>query len=146
MPLALTIDRDPRFVGGAHPCDFPSPFVRLLSCLGIQVTICPPRRPDRKPFVERFNRTLEEEALQVARPTDLGAVRDLLARFQHEYNNERPNQAQSCQNRPPRLAKSSFRCHASCQLRWTLIAGSWWWMANAMCAKSGRMAWSRSTT
>jgi hypothetical protein len=53
LPDQITFDRDPRFVGSPHGCDFPSPFVRFWLCLGVLVTICPPRRPDKNAFVER---------------------------------------------------------------------------------------------
>ena len=52
LPETLTIDRDPRFVGGYQGDDFPSAFMRFLLCLDIDVDVCPPRRPDLKPFVE----------------------------------------------------------------------------------------------
>ncbi len=68
-PETITLDRDPRFVG-SQMREFPSPLVRLLHCLGIQVTICPPRRPDRNGFVERYNRTFEYECLRVFQPKD----------------------------------------------------------------------------
>ena len=51
-PETITLDRDPRFVG-TQMRDYPSPLMRLLHCLGIKVTICPPRRPDRNGFVVR---------------------------------------------------------------------------------------------
>ena len=51
LPESVTLDRDPRFVGGAHRSDFPAPLVRLLHCLGVQVTVCPPQRPDKNGFV-----------------------------------------------------------------------------------------------
>jgi hypothetical protein len=47
LPEAISLDRDPRFVGSAGARDFPSPLVRLLTCLGVAVTICPPRLPLR---------------------------------------------------------------------------------------------------
>jgi hypothetical protein len=56
LPTSVTIDCDPRFVGAAQLRDLPSPFVRFLLCLGVHVTICPPRRPDFNAFVERYHR------------------------------------------------------------------------------------------
>jgi hypothetical protein len=46
LPMVLTFDRDPRWVGSASGRDFPSAFVRFLLCLGILPNICPPHRPD----------------------------------------------------------------------------------------------------
>src|SRR5919204_152672 len=41
-PLAITIDRDPRFVGAPGSGDFPSPLIRFLTCLGVVVHVNPP--------------------------------------------------------------------------------------------------------
>jgi hypothetical protein len=78
--------------------------MRLLHCLGIQVTICPPRRPDRNGFVERYNRTFEHECLRVFEPKDAEMARALTEGFRQHYNTERPNQALSCGNQPPCVA------------------------------------------
>jgi hypothetical protein len=56
-------DRDPRFVGGNPKADFPSPFVQFWQCLGVELVVCPPRRPDMNPFVERVNRTFSDECV-----------------------------------------------------------------------------------
>jgi hypothetical protein len=104
MPDQITVDRDPRFVGGAHSSDFPAPLVRLLHCIGIQVTICPPRRPDKNAFVERYHRTFEQECLKVVRPQDLASAQTATTMFRQHYNHERPNQAITCGNRPPKVA------------------------------------------
>jgi hypothetical protein len=53
LPPTLTFDHDPRFVGGSQRLDWPAAWVRFLLCLGVTPDICPPRRPDLKPFVER---------------------------------------------------------------------------------------------
>ncbi len=104
LPESATLDRDPRFVGSPHGRDFPAPLVRLLHCLGIQVIVCPPRRPDKNAFVERYNRTYAEECLRVTTPTDLETVCTVTAAFQQHYNYERPNQAVTCGNQPPCVA------------------------------------------
>jgi hypothetical protein len=46
-PRQMTFDRDPRWVGGVSGRDFPPPLRRLLLCLGITPSICPPHRPDK---------------------------------------------------------------------------------------------------
>jgi transposase InsO family protein len=104
LPDMVTLDRDPRFVGESHQRESPAPFLRFWLCLGVQVTICPPRRPDLNGFVERYHRTYEEECLQVYRPADLESVRTVTAAFQQHYNDERPHQGHSCGNQPPRVA------------------------------------------
>ncbi len=104
LPEAVTLDRDPRFVGSPQGRDFPAPLIRLLHCLGIQVTICPPRRPDKNAFVERFHRTFAAECLRVYAPRDVEAARTVTAAFRQHYNYERPNQAVTCGNQPPCVA------------------------------------------
>ncbi len=104
LPPKMTFDRDPRFVGGATGRDFPSPLVRLLLCLGIQPNVCPPHRPDKNAFVERYHRTYNQECLQVHRPHTLEQVREITEAFGIHYNAERPNQALSCSNQPPQMA------------------------------------------
>ena len=55
-------------------------------------------------MVERFHRSLGEECLDKFCPTDVGQVREVTAAFHQHYNEERPNQAKPCGNRPPRVA------------------------------------------
>src|SRR5919199_1817743 len=104
LPESITLDRDPRFVGSPQGRDFPAPLVRLLHGLGVQVTVCPPRRPDKNAFVERYNRTYAHECLAVYGPTEIETVRTVTDGFRQHYNFERPNQALSCGNQPPCVA------------------------------------------
>lgn len=84
--------------------DFPSPLMRFLLCLGIEPEVCPPRRPDLNAFVERLHKSYEEEAIQVYLPTTLLEVQDMNLDFRRHYNYQRPNQALTCRNQPPRRA------------------------------------------
>jgi len=104
LPDQVTFDRDPRFVGSWSGRDFPSPFVRFWACLGVQVTICPPHRPDKNAFVERYHRSDTSECLRVDKPGTPEEVRTATATYKEHDNHERPNQALSCGNRPPRVA------------------------------------------
>jgi hypothetical protein len=54
--------------------------------------------------VERYNRTYQEECLRLDAPTDLESARVATAAFATHYNEERPNQALSRGNRPPKVA------------------------------------------
>ena len=54
--------------------------------------------------MERYNGTYERECLQVCRPADLAQAQAVTEHFVQHYNGERPNQAWSCANRPPRVA------------------------------------------
>jgi hypothetical protein len=104
LPAHLSIDRDPRFVGGPRTRDFPSPLLRFLARLGVEVAVNPPRRPDKNPYVERYHGTYERECLRVHRPATLERAREVTAAFRQHYNEARPNQARSCGNRPPLVA------------------------------------------
>ena len=103
-PAAIRFDRDPRFITSWSASDFPSAFMRVLMCLGIEVRVCPPRRPDKNPHVERYHRSLEYECLRVHRPEDVYQSQAVISVYQKHYNNKRPNQARSCGNQPPRVA------------------------------------------
>jgi hypothetical protein len=103
-PRQITFDRDPRFVASASGGDFPAPFVRFLACLGIRTDICPPHRPDRNCYVERYNKTYKYETMFVYRPESYEQVLAMNLDEKYYYNYYRPNQARSCGNRPPRLA------------------------------------------
>jgi hypothetical protein len=100
----VTFDRDPRFVGSWTGRDFPSPLVRFLLCLDIEVTICPPQRPDKNAFVERYHRSYSEECLAVYQPQTWAVAEEVTQAYRQHYNWERPNQAVSCGNQPPRIA------------------------------------------
>jgi transposase InsO family protein len=103
-PLQLTIDRDPRFVSSPQGSDFPSALLRFCSCLGIAVRVCAPRHPQQNGFVERYQRSYQEECLAVQRPHTLEEVQTVTQQFEQHYNYERPHQGLSCGNRPPRSA------------------------------------------
>lgn len=59
---------------------------------------------ESNPFVERYHRAFGKECLEVLRPGTEGEVREVTDAFFLHYNYERPNQALSCANRPPRVA------------------------------------------
>jgi len=103
-PRQMTFDRDPRWVGSVSGRDFPSPLRRLLLCLGITPHVCPPHRPDKNAYVERYHRTYGQECLQIHHPSTLQEVREVTEAFLSHYNNERPHQGRACKNVPPRVA------------------------------------------
>jgi hypothetical protein len=104
LPDSITMDRDPRFIGNTQGRDFPCPLLRLLYSLGLHITICPAKRPDLNAFVERYHRTFEHECIRIVGPSDLESAKQATATFRQHYNEERPNQALSCGNRPPAIA------------------------------------------
>lgn len=82
--------------------------MRFLFCLGVEPNVIPPHRPDLNAYVERFHRTLSQECLQVHQPGTGQQVQEATEAFLTHYNDERPNQARSCGNQPPRVACSAF--------------------------------------
>ena len=78
------------------------------SVLGSNRVLISPHRPDLNAYVERFHRSLAQECLQVHRPGTLAQVAELTEAFLVHYNRERPNQARSCGNHPPRVACQQF--------------------------------------
>ena len=62
--------------------------------------ICPPHRPDLKPYVERFIRAQKEECIYPHRPATVVNTRKLLGEHRVFYNSERPNQTLTCNNQP----------------------------------------------
>lgn len=103
-PRAVRFDRDPRFIGSWSAGEFPSAFMRLLMCLNIERQICPPHRPDKNPFVERFNRNYKYECLLQDFPETVPQAQAFTLVYQNHYNWERPSQAITCDNQPPRVA------------------------------------------
>lgn len=101
LPEIITMDRDPRFIGGYQGDDFPSTFMRFLLNLDIQLDICPPRSPEKKPFVERAHRSINEECIQIHQPNTVDLASELLKKNRFRYNHERPHQGSACGNRPP---------------------------------------------
>ena len=103
-PEAIRFDRDSRFIGAWSAGEFPSAWMRLLMCLDIELQICPPQRPDKNPFVERYHRNLKYECLLRECPETLSQAQTVTLVFEKHFNYERPNQAITCHNQPPRVA------------------------------------------
>ena len=101
-PDCIRLDRDTRWVGSWTAKDFPAPMLRFLQCLGIEPHVCPPQRPDKNPFVERYHRNFKYECQLIEKPTDLSSTVEVNQRYVRFYNFERPNQAITCGNQPPR--------------------------------------------
>jgi hypothetical protein len=113
-PDRIRLDRDPRCErskGSWTAKDFPAPMLRFLQCVGITPRVCPPQRPDNtipvpfreNPFVERYHRNFKYECQLLEQPSDLTSTLELNQHYVHFYNFERPNQAITCANQPPRV-------------------------------------------
>jgi hypothetical protein len=66
--------------------------------------VCPPHKPEKNPFVERYHKNIKYECLLLECPRDLQETIAVEADYRQHYNYERPNQAITCGNRPPRIA------------------------------------------
>ncbi len=103
-PTRITVDRDPRWVGSPTGSDFPATLVRFGACLGIEIEVCAPHHPQQNGFVERYNRTYQQECFALERPPSLSHAQQVTAAFHQHYNLQRPHQGLSCANRPPHTA------------------------------------------
>ena len=96
LPKRLRFDRDPRFVWSWSADSFPAPLVRFLHVLGIEPIICPPRRPDKKPYVERCIRTFKHEWLDRFSLNTMADCYEALEAFPHYHNHERIHMGRAC--------------------------------------------------
>jgi hypothetical protein len=109
LPQVLTFDNDPREVFSPAGRDFPSALVRFLLCLGVQPGAHPPSSTRfLPPTSSAFIVHLVRSGGLVHRPTTLSQVAEFTEAFLAHYNQERPNQARSCGNQPPRVAFPAF--------------------------------------
>jgi transposase InsO family protein len=104
LPQVIRLERDGRFVGSPRGSDFPSARVRLCECLGVGVRLGDPHHPQQNGFVERYNRTSQQDCLAVDRPGTREQVREVTDAFAQHYHWSRPHQGLSCGNQPPRVA------------------------------------------
>ena len=103
VAYCVSYDRDPRFIGSQSTDGYPSALTRYLLCVGCTPEILPPRRPDLKPFVERFQRTLKEECLDKYRPSNSSEANTCLPPYCQRFNQERPHQGDVNHDQPPAL-------------------------------------------
>ena len=116
MPKRLRFDRDPRFVWSWSADGFPSPLVRLLHVLGVEPIICPPRRPDKKPYVERCVRTFKHEWLDRFSLNTMADCHEALEAFPHYHNAERVHFGRACNGRTPDEAFPAAEVHPNAWL------------------------------
>jgi hypothetical protein len=115
-PDGITLDRDPRCErseGSWTAKDFPSPMLRFLECLEIRPDVCPPQKPEKNPYVERYHRNYKYECQERQQPQNLESTIATNTSYVQFYNYERPNhrscrehdgarrQAITCGNQPP---------------------------------------------
>jgi len=101
LPKRLRLDRDPRFVWSWSADGFPAPLIRFLQVVGVEPVICPPRRPDKKPYVERCVRTFKHEWLHRFTLDTMADCYAALDGFAHYHNARRLHLGRACQGRTP---------------------------------------------
>lgn len=101
LPKRLRFDRDPRLVWSWSADSFPAPFIRLLHALNVEPVICPPRRPDKKPYVERCIRTFKHEWLDRFSLNTMADVYEALNAFPHYHNAQRRHFGRACAGKTP---------------------------------------------
>jgi len=101
LPKRLRFDRDPRLVWSWTADSFPAPLIRFLHVLGVEPVICPPRRPDKKPYVERCIRTFKHEWLDRFSLNSMADVYAALEAFPEYHNAQRLHMGRACQGRTP---------------------------------------------
>lgn len=101
LPKRLRFDRDPRFVWSWSADSFPAPLIRFLHVLGVEPVICPPRRPDKKPYVERCIRTFKHEWLDRFSLNTMADCHEALATFPQYHNSERIHIGRACRGQTP---------------------------------------------
>lgn len=104
LPPRLRFDRDPRLVWSWSADSYPAPLVRLLYVLGVEPVICPPRRPDKKPYVERCVRTFKHEWLDRFSLNTMADCYAALEAFPHYHYTERIHLGRACQGKTPDTA------------------------------------------
>lgn len=101
LPKRLRFDRDPRFVWSWTADSFPAPLIRFLHALEVEPVICPPRRPDKKPHVERCVGTFKHEWLDRFSLNTMADCYEASESFPHYHNTERVHLGRACDGRTP---------------------------------------------
>jgi transposase InsO family protein len=91
LPRQLLSDNGLCFTGRLH--GFVVDFERKVESLGVEIVNSAPDHPQTIGKLERFHRTLKEFLEDEGPPKDLLHLQEMLDRFRHHYNEERPNQA-----------------------------------------------------
>ena len=104
LPQRLRFDRDPRFVWSWSADGYPAPLVRFLHVLDVEPVICPPRRPDKKPYVERCVGTLKHEWLGRFSLDTMADCYEALDAFPHYHNAQRIHMGRACGGSTPDAA------------------------------------------
>jgi putative transposase len=85
LPDMLRGDYGPEFLG--------SVFVEWCEANGVFIDYIEPGKPNQNAYIERFNRSVRNEVLDLYLFRSLQQVRELVSRWRAQYNEQRPHDA-----------------------------------------------------
>lgn len=85
LPDMLRTDNGPEFLGQV--------FVDWCRDNGVMIDYIEPGKPNQNAFIERFNRSLRNEVLDLYLFHNLAEVREIVSRWRNQYNEDRPHDA-----------------------------------------------------
>jgi len=81
----LCVDNTPEFLGQV--------FVDWCPDNGVFIDYIKPGKPNQNAFIERFNRTLRNEVLNLYLFRNFAEVREIVSQWRKQYNDNRPHDA-----------------------------------------------------
>lgn len=85
LPTVLRVDNGPEFL--SHE------FTDWCEAHGVFIAYIEPGKPNQNAFIERFNRSLRNEVLNLYLFRSLPQVRQLVEQWRRQYNEQRPHDA-----------------------------------------------------
>ncbi|MCG7979826.1 MAG: integrase core domain-containing protein, partial [Candidatus Thiodiazotropha endolucinida] len=106
LPDLLRVDNGPEFLSGI--------LVEWCQANGVFIDYIEPGKPNQNAFIERFNRSLRNELLDLYLFRSLEQVRQLVAEWRSQYNEHRPHD--SLGGLPPSVYATENRKNSSLEL------------------------------
>ncbi len=106
LPDVLRVDNGPEFLGAA--------FVDWCQANGVFIDYIEPGKPNQNAFIERFNRSLRNEVLDLYLFRNLAQVRQHVEQWRTQYNEQRPHD--SLGGLPPSVYAAQNRKNSSLEL------------------------------
>ena len=85
QPDMLRVDNGPEFLGQV--------FVDWCQANGMFIDYIEPGKPNQNAFIERFNRSLRNEVLDLYLFRNLAEAREIVSQWRKQYNEDRPHDA-----------------------------------------------------
>jgi putative transposase len=106
LPDVLRVDNGPEFISGI--------LVEWCQANGVFIDYIEPGKPNQNAFIERFNRSLRNELLDLYLFRSLEQVRQLVGEWRNQYNERRPHD--SLGGLPPSVYATKNRKTSSLEL------------------------------